>query len=139
VERAPVPVEHGAIAAAEADPDLGQPGPGALVAPELEREQLAEPVAPAALEHDVGAGLELQVMQRGLEREPAAVHRSGQRQDGPLELLADIAVLGERRAHVLRGHATARPGSCRVNQSPSSANTATAPIARFNPSSCASP
>ncbi len=133
VEWSPVPLEHRAVPAAEADPDLRQPRPGAIVAAELEREQLTQPVAAVALDHDVRAGLELQVVQRGLEREAPAVHRRGERQDGPLQLLSDVAILGERRAHVRRAHATTRPGSCRVNQSPRSANTATAPIARFSP------
>ena len=49
-------------------------------------------------------------MQRGLEREAAAVHRRGERQDRPLELLSDVAVLRERRAHVRRGQRDRPPG-----------------------------
>ena len=139
VERPAVSVEHRALPAAEANPHLRQAGTAGVVAAELQREQLAEPRAAVALDRHVAARLELEPVQRGLVRETAAVHRRGERQYRPLELLAHVAVFGERRADVLHRHVTDLPGSPRVNHSDSSANAATAPIARFRPCSSASP
>ena len=47
---------------------------------QLESEDLAKALDAADLQHDVAADLQLQVMQRDLEREPASVDRGGERQ-----------------------------------------------------------
>ena len=91
MERRGAAVHDEALAARVADRDLG-PGHRAAIgvrrqhqfrAPLLmkfDREHPAQTRSAAALEHDVPAGLQLQAVQRGLEREPAPVHRGGERE-----------------------------------------------------------
>jgi hypothetical protein len=65
--------------------------PGAQLPVEFDRENLAETGRAATLQHDVAAGLELKAVQRGLEREPAPVHRGGERKHGRFHFPARLA------------------------------------------------
>ena len=75
----------------------GQAGAGGVLALELQRQHLPEPCRPVALEH-VAARLQLEPVERRLEAEATAVHRGGQRQNRPLQLLANVSVLLQREA-----------------------------------------
>ena len=63
---------------------------------------LTEPAPAVVLEHDVGPSPERQPVERRLELERAAVDRRGQREQGPLDAVTDVAVasdlLGQRVA-----------------------------------------
>ena len=86
----------------------GEPDRAGLRRRRLERADLPESrLAVVALEHHVAAELELEPVQRGLERERPPVDRAGERQDGLLELRAQRAELLEVRAG--RRHRRERP------------------------------
>ena len=61
-------------------------------------EHLAETSRAAVIEHRVAAGLELEAVQRGLEAEPAPVHRGGERQYGRFNVPARFAETLQLRA-----------------------------------------
>ncbi len=91
VKRCRVTFEDDTVAARVADLDLRPVFGGAprmsrqhqfraqLV--EFEAEDLPKVDSAAALQHHVAADLQFQAAQRGLEREPASVHRNGERKD----------------------------------------------------------
>ena len=89
----------------------------------LEGDYLPEPRFTRAFEHDVAARLDREPVQRGLKREPPAVDRGRERVDRPLELGAEIPVLGEPA--VDPAHATSRHSSTATSMpaAPSSNST----------------
>ena len=101
VERRAVALEHDALALGVAQEDARVDGDvvgerdrqvGALAAGRLQGDQLPEPRLAPVLEHDVAAGLEGEVVQRRLEREPPPVHRGRERDDRPLEVAPQVPV-----------------------------------------------
>ena len=117
MERRRVAFEDGAFAARVPDLDLraillGAPRVSGQhqfgVQPiELEGEDLTKARKAVALQHDISADLQLQAVQRGLEREPPPVHRGGERKDRrfevpprraeTLQLSAETGLHGRRR------------------------------------------
>ena len=65
---------------------------------EFEGDDLAQPRRAVTLQHHVAANLQLQIIQRGLEREPAPVDGGSQGQDRCLELPARLAEVFQLRA-----------------------------------------
>jgi hypothetical protein len=100
VERCRVAFQDGALAARVPDLDLRpilRETPGAsrqrqfcaqLI--ELEGEDLTKARNAVALQHDISADPQFQVVQRGLIGEPAPVHRSGERKHRRFESLAHL-------------------------------------------------
>ena len=93
MERRAIAVHDEPFTLREANRDLG-PGLRATVSGgrhrqfraqlylKLERDNLAQARRTAIVQHGVAAGLELQAVQRGLEREPPPVHRGSEREYG---------------------------------------------------------
>jgi hypothetical protein len=108
-----------------ADPHLRASAAAARVGAEIELRALGdgdlqgvdlpEPRPVLGLEHDVAAGLQVEPVQRRLERERAPVDRRRQRQDRLLELAPHRAVGREARGRGrVGGHGASLPGAgCR--------------------------
>ena len=132
VERRAVAVQDDTVSlrVVEDDPAVGRDvGPQRngklrpLLAGSLERDHLAEPRLVPALEHDVAAGLDGELVQRGLERESPAVDRRGEREDRPLQLGAEVPVLGQPAFDL--AHATSLHSSMATSMPPAPSSNST--------------